>query len=499
MAGRGAGPLWQIHRLWELGTFAGLTDAQLLTRFADGHEDGAELAFEALVERHGPMVFRICRGVLGDEHAAEDAFQATFLVLARKARCLWVKDSLASWLHGVAHRIAVRARVDAARRRRHEQRLAEARGPAGLVVPDHPRSEAWAMLSEEIARLPETYRAPVVLCYLEAMSYQAAAATLGVTEDTVRGRLARARERLRRSLARRGVEVHAILAVTRPAIPAVVIRIGLVQATARAAAHLSAGGGASLGAVSRSVISLHERVCSTMVVTKLKLSAAAVALGVVAAGTIVYAQQLKTERAARSGSAKVETRLSQAVAAKGGNFIVDWIPANGQGGKKQITVDPTRHCIQLPWVSMKRDDRQNDGAVRVDLERGKSYKITAAGEAFMSAQTGEDADPFQGVVVVYPTDEEDCFAIRQIVLAPGKSIAFRSPWLISPKDDVFLLAFFLDTNTDPNHGGYTLTIEETSEPADAGERTVKAPFLFDGIITTEGLRLFQKPRSDPSK
>ncbi len=216
MAGRGAGLLGQIHRLWDLGTFAGLTDAQLLARFAAGHEDGAELAFEALVERHGSMVFRVCRGVLRDEHAAEDAFQATFLVLARKARSLWVKDSLASWLHGVAHRVAARARSDAARRRRHERRLAEARGPACEIMPDHPRSEAWAILSEEIARLPETYRAPVVLCYLEAMSYQAAAASLGVTEDTVRGRLARARERLRKSLARRGVEVPAIVASARP-------------------------------------------------------------------------------------------------------------------------------------------------------------------------------------------------------------------------------------------------------------------------------------------
>jgi RNA polymerase sigma factor (sigma-70 family) len=197
MAGRGAGLLGQIHRLWDLGTFAGLTDAQLLARFADRSEDGAELAFEALVERHGPMVFRVCRGVLRDEHAAEDALQATFLVLARKARSLWVKDSLASWLHGVAHRVASRSRSDAARRRRHEQQLAEARGAACEILPDQPRYEAWAILSEQIARLPEKYRAPVVICYLEGMTYQAAAASLGVTEDAVRGRLARARERLR--------------------------------------------------------------------------------------------------------------------------------------------------------------------------------------------------------------------------------------------------------------------------------------------------------------
>ena len=290
MAGRGAGLLGQIHRLWDLGSFAGLTDAQLLARFADRHEDGAELAFEALVERHGSMVFRVCRGVLGDEHAAEDAFQATFLVLARKARSLWVKDSLASWLHGVAHRVAARARVDAARRHGTSNSSRRLAALCFEVMPDHPRSEAWAILSEEIARLPEKYRAPVVLCYLEAMSYQAAAASLGVTEDTVRGRLARARERLRKSLARRGVEVPAIVAVTRPAIPAVVVRHELVQATARAAIRLSAGGAASLGALSRSVISLYERTCRTMMLTKLKVSAAAVVLGLVAGSAVVSAQ-----------------------------------------------------------------------------------------------------------------------------------------------------------------------------------------------------------------
>lgn len=465
MAGRGAGPLGQIHRLWQLGTVAGMTDAQLLARFGARQEDGAELAFEALMERHGPMVFRICRGILGDEHAAEDAFQATFLVLARTARSLWVRDSLGSWLHGVAHRIAARARVDAARRRRHEQRCAEARGPAIVVTPDHPESEAWAILSEEIARLPVTYRAPVVLCYLEAMSYQAAAACLGVTEDTVRGRLARARQRLRRGLTRRGVEVPAVLAIARPAIPAFVVRSELVQATARAAADLSTGGAASLGAFSRSVISLYERACRTMMLTKLKLAAAIVVLGVVTAGTIVSAKQARDAPAATSDSAKTETKPSKAVAGKGGNFIVDWTPVGGQSAKKQITVDSTRHCILLSAVSTKLEDRQNDGAVRVDLERGKVYKITAAGQAFESKQTGPDADPFQGVVVVYPTDEEDGYATRQIVLSPGKSIAFRAPWLISPKDEVFLLAFFLATSLDGNHGSYTLTIEDTGEPA----------------------------------
>ncbi len=462
MAGRGAGLIGQMHRLWELGSLAGLTDAELLARFAAEGEAGAEPVFEALVERHGAMVFRVCRGVLHDDHAAEDAFQATFLVLARKARSLWVKDSLASWLHGVAHRVAARARADAARRRRHERRVAEARGPACELMPDRARTEAWAILSEEIGRLPETYRAPVVLCYLEAMSYQAAAASLGVTEDTVRGRLARARERLRKSLARRGVEVPAIATAVRPAIPAIVVRHGLVQATVHAAARLTAGGAASLVALSQSVNSLCERTSRTMLLTKFKAAAAALVLGVVAAGAIVSARPFEGERGESPGPATRSGRPAKAVAARGGNFIVNWTPAEGQGGKKEITLDPRRHCVHVPWVSLKRDDRPNDGAVRLDLERGKFYKVTAAGQAFMSDQTGADADPFPGVTVVYPTDEEDCFAIRQIVLAPGKSITFRAPWLIAPNDEVFLMAFFLDTYAgDPKRGSYTLTVEET--------------------------------------
>jgi RNA polymerase sigma factor (sigma-70 family) len=479
MASGQAGLLRHIHRLWDLGTFAGLTDAQLLSRFAARHEDGAEPAFEALVERHGPMVFRVCRCVLRDEHAAEDAFQATFLVLARKARSLWVKDSLGSWLHGVAHRVASRARSDAARRRRHEQRLAEDRGPAWEVIPDGPHCDAAAILSEEIARLPETYRAPVVLCYLEAMSYQAAAGRLGVTEDTVRGRLARARERLRTRLARRGVEIPAILEVGRPATPALAIRTGLVQATARAAMSLEACGVTGSGAISRSAISLSERTCRTMMLTKLTAAAAALVLGVITAGAIVSAQPPGGGRAEPSDPTTKTGRPARTVPARGGNLIVDWIPADGQGGKKEITVDPKRHCIHLPRgpMSLMRDDRLNDGMVHLDLERGKTYTVTASGEAFMSDSTGADADPFAGVVALYCTDEEDSFAERQIVLAPGKSITFRSPVVANG----YVMAFFLDTWAGhPKRGSYTLTIEETGEQA-AAEHTINAP--LDGIIT----------------
>src|SRR5262249_22493226 len=161
-------------------------------------------------------------------------------------------------------------------------------------------------------------------------------------------------------------------------------------------------------------------------------------------------------------------RPSQAVPGKGGNLVVDWIPADGQGGKKEISVDPTRHCIHLAMTSLKHDERRNDGIVRLDLERGRTYTVTASGEAFMSSQTGNDADPFPGVVLLYGSDEEDGYAIRQTVLAPGKSITFRSPWAINPEDDVYLMAFFLDIDPDsPNRGRYQLTVEQAGESVDS--------------------------------
>ncbi len=113
-----------------------MTDAELVARFGARHQVDAELAFEALMQRHGSMVFRVCWDVLHDEHAAEDAFQATFLVLARKVRSLGVKDSLGSWLYSVAHRVATRALCDSAKRRRHEPRFAETRSPDYEVMPE---------------------------------------------------------------------------------------------------------------------------------------------------------------------------------------------------------------------------------------------------------------------------------------------------------------------------------------------------------------------------
>ncbi len=159
-----------LHRLFHLGAVGMMSDAQLLDRFVSRRD---EAAFEELVNRHGPMVLRVCRGVLGDDHDAEDAFQAVFLVLARRGLLIRRRESLASWLFGVAHRVAARARRSLARRRRHEARAAlDGSAVSEPIRDDEPDLFA---LHQEIDRLPERLRTPVVLCYFQGLTCAAAA------------------------------------------------------------------------------------------------------------------------------------------------------------------------------------------------------------------------------------------------------------------------------------------------------------------------------------
>jgi RNA polymerase sigma factor (sigma-70 family) len=274
--------LKQIAVLFGTGTATGLTDGCLLDRFRSGPAEEAEAAFAVLVERHGPMVLHVCRRILADRHDAEDAAQAVFLVLARQARSIRRTDSVASWLYGVAARIAGRARLDAARRRSRERRGAEmAMAIRDVDCGDQDGAETWSELYQELGRLPERLRLPIVLCHLEGLTYEQAARQLGCPVRTVQSRLARARERLRDRLARRGV-APAIAAPT-PDVVSAVVSESWKHVTVTAAVRHAAGGSVT-ALIPSSVAVLAEGASRAMNVHRLMKWAAALLLVGVAVG-----------------------------------------------------------------------------------------------------------------------------------------------------------------------------------------------------------------------
>lgn len=189
-----------------------LPDEELIERFLTPGRDDSETAFRIMVIRHGPMVLGVCRHVLNQHQDAEDAFQATFIALARKAGSIKDRRVLARWLYEVAYRIAVRAKTNAVRNRMRERQGAEmsvraAQNEAGW-------NELRPVLHEELSRLPDKYRTPVVLCYLEGKTNEEAAELLRWPVGTVKGRLSRAREMLRSRLASRGLALSAAFLVT---------------------------------------------------------------------------------------------------------------------------------------------------------------------------------------------------------------------------------------------------------------------------------------------
>ncbi len=278
MAGMGSGATpGLLARLFREGSLAGAPDEELLSRFV-ARRDGP--AFAALVERYGPMVLRTTSAILRDPHDAEDAFQATFLVLARKAGSVGGRGTLAGWLYRVARRIALRAAADAARRR-------ETRGGEmnAIATEDRRPDDVLPLLHEELGRLPEKYRAPVVLCYLEELSYDEAASRLRWTEGMVRGRLARARDLLRGRLARRGVAAPAaaLAAALAPRPGEAAAVAALARGSVEAATRVAAGGTAAGGIVSIRAAALAEGAMRSMIFDKLGRGAAVVlAVGILA-------------------------------------------------------------------------------------------------------------------------------------------------------------------------------------------------------------------------
>ena len=281
----------QLGMLYSLGTVGEWSDGQLLGRFL-AREDPAEseLAFAALVERHGAMVLRVCQKILGDSHDAHDAFQATFLLLIRKAGSIRNRESVGDWLFRIARRVAVRAGVDAARRRKRLETLMAERlsSPAYAGASPHDAGPDHDSLIAEVDRLPERYRAAVVLYYFEGLSTEATARRLGCARGTVLSRLSRARERLRSRLERRGVSLEAVWPVGAAAdrlarngtVPA-----QLVHNTIRAASSMALGGAAIESIVPAAVAALARGVARTLAFSRLRAAACLIIL--VAAGVSI--------------------------------------------------------------------------------------------------------------------------------------------------------------------------------------------------------------------
>jgi RNA polymerase sigma factor (sigma-70 family) len=260
---------------------AGLTDGQLLERFLNENDAAA---FEGLVRRHGRMVLGVCRRVVGDPHDADDCFQATFLVLVRKAASISPPDKVGNWLYGVAHTTAVRAKADKAKRQRRERHVSKMPEPEETV--ENHRDDEHELLDEELARLPEKYRTAIVLCDLEGRPRKEVARQMKIPEGTLSSRLTTGRRMLAQRLTRRGLAVSAgsLATILMHQAATACVPAALTTSTVKAALLVAAGKTITTAAVSLQAAILTEGVLKTMLLTKLKLATAATLLAVFLAG-----------------------------------------------------------------------------------------------------------------------------------------------------------------------------------------------------------------------
>jgi RNA polymerase sigma factor (sigma-70 family) len=400
----------QLESLFEGGSMAGLTDRQLLERYtAGGREAAGEAAFAALVGRHGPMVLGVCRQLLGDAQNAEDTFQAVFVVLAQKARSIRDPDLLGNWLYGVAIRTARCARQQIGRRRRREE-SGKMRGPGSgssdLAEPTAPPADRPAIDREqaeaihgEVDRLPRAFRLPVVLCYFEGLTLDEAARRLRCPAGTLRSRLARAREKLRKSLARRGVALPAAAlgAVLAPRSASASVSSLLCDSTTRAAIQFAARHAAGGGVLSAPAAALAQEVLRTMFVHKVKLIATSLllmAVGATGAGWLARSLAIEQDPAKQPAAP-----VAKAAPGDDDRNKITTKPDPAATGRMKVAgrvLDPDGKAIKgavvdlvtrprSPWVgaSEELDERTllaqgqsgNDGRFELDSPRTASSRV----------------------------------------------------------------------------------------------------------------------------
>jgi RNA polymerase sigma factor (sigma-70 family) len=367
------------------GAASALSDGQLLDRFLGPAGETSEQAFEALVTRHGPMVLRVCQQVVGNRHDAEDAFQAVFLVLARSGGSVRRQESVASWLYGVSLRVAARFRKGQIRRRVEQQTDDDLDAVEAPVLDGAARwNESAEIVHQEVGRLAEKYRAPIVLCYLEGFTHDQAAARLKWPVGTVRSRLARGRDRLRGRLVRRGVTAPVVLgplaawlgaeagttahaaALTRAILPAV--PANLVASTVRSASLLASGKNATVAVFSASSLALTKEVLRTMAMKRIAVAAWAL----IPAGVIVFAAgRMLGQEPGRKGA--------QSAAASQGKDAKTEKAAAAPVESPKVLVDPLEEKLLL--AARQRLDAQRayyeKGRITVDRFVAASQEVMA--------------------------------------------------------------------------------------------------------------------------
>jgi RNA polymerase sigma factor (sigma-70 family) len=431
-------PVLQVLNVGDIAELvrADRTDGQLLDLFVKTRD---QEAFAAVVRRHGPMVLGVCRRVLRNHADAEDAFQAAFLVLARKAATLGTRGLLAQWLHGVAYNTARKLRRTNARRATRERPLADVPEPAtgeGIEL----RDELLAILDEELSRLPDRYRVPIVLCDLEGVTRKEAARLIGCPEGTVAGRLARARAMLAERLAGRGIAPTAgILAAILTARPAGAVTPELVTGVVRAV-----GG----GTVSVRVADLVERVVTAMFLSKLKSAVvAALVCGLVIAG---LASAFRTDATATEpGASPDEKAAKPAPEPPVGDKVLTLIPLRKLDAEatakviadsykeKDVTItaipderslllyadSPTTKEIEALLVKLGEVSMKKPTVIRLDKTTDCKEAAKVLAEAFGKDRITVAAVPAENALLVYAT-VIDTQTIRSLlgkaVVAVGK-------------------------------------------------------------------------------
>jgi RNA polymerase sigma factor (sigma-70 family) len=372
-----------LRTLFDAGSVVGQSDGRLVRRLALGGAS-ADLAFAALVERHGPMVLRVCRRVLRDPHEAHDAFQATFLVLARRAASIRDPEAVASWLHGVALRAARTLRTQAERRRRHERQAAAMRSaltvPAPATDPD-----LAAALHEEIARLPARERSVVVLCDLEDWSYEQAARQLGCPLGTVKSRLSTARRRLRGRLARRGLAPTAagLSAALAAEAGACVLPHVLRESTIEAAGILRAAGSAAkaAGVVPAPAAALAEGVIRTMSLGSKFKAITLVAGAVAVSGAFMAAQAFQQPTTPADGDrlGAIERKLDR---------LIGVLERSAPGGQNPVNAANVTDGVTFRFTETNEPAQVTTGVATTTVKSDDGAPVTVA----TGRQSGRDID-----------------------------------------------------------------------------------------------------------